>query len=158
MVSPCVGLQAVSACTLDPESDPEDPERHAQAINECDSQPHGGVARHCPKCAIRTTGDNTKQDNVIELFEDRLEPAVSRYGIEAPQEERPDRGVGDQNAFAGSRVQRGSLSGRYAGHSGSFRAAVSGGQSIAQWYRSHPRDCRQESRATECPQTDIRLR
>ena len=100
-------LEAVSACTLDPVSDPEDPERHAQAINECDSQPHVGMAWDCLECAIRTAGDDPKQDKIIELLEVRREPASPRDGIEAPQEQRPDRGVGDQNTDADSLVQRG---------------------------------------------------
>ena len=67
------------------------------------------MAWHCLECAIRTTGDDPKQDKVIELFEVRRESAISRDYIEAPQEKRPDRRVSDQNTFADSRVQRGSL-------------------------------------------------
>ena len=52
-------------------------------------------------CAISdTAGDDPKQDKVIELSEGWREPAISRDGIEAPQEQRPDRGVGYCCGFA----------------------------------------------------------
>jgi hypothetical protein len=66
-----------------------------------------GMARNCLEYTVRATGDGHTQDNVIQLFEGRHEPAISPDGIQAPQEDRPDRGEGDQNVFASSGVQVG---------------------------------------------------